>query len=208
MEYLYIPGAVVLVLGAIFLLNVLTNDWKSWAYAWILILSALGTGVVMCNRRGRWPETYSLIGSVMMLAGALFFIAFGALTGGLFIQIAAPLLLIVGGIYLYRLNQKGDILARFTRNMQEANGSSAKHYPNNSDSNKAVEALTEREMQVLLLIDQGLSNAEIAERLSIAPSTIKTHINNIFSKLGVQSRIRAIRQARSMGLIKSSTRQI
>jgi len=52
-------------------------------------------------------------------------------------------------------------------------------------------------------MDLGLSNTEIAERLTLAPSTVKTHINNLYSKLGVQSRIRAVRQGRELGLIKS-----
>jgi DNA-binding CsgD family transcriptional regulator len=207
MEYLYIPGALALVLGGVFLLNVLTHDWKSWAYAWILILPALGWGVLMSNRNGRWIELFNVISWITILAGLLFFIAFGALTGGLFIQISAPFLLIVGGILLYRVNEKEAFLerfmAQFSRKMDNSPSSSTDH----QTGGNLVESLTEREMQVLQLIDQGLSNAEIAERLTLAPSTVKTHINNLYGKLGVQSRVRAIRQARTLGLIQASNRR-
>ena len=53
---------------------------------------------------------------------------------------------------------------------------------------------------MLRLIEQGLSNAEIAGKLTLAPSTIKTHINNIYGKLGVQTRIQALRKANEIGL--------
>jgi NarL family two-component system response regulator LiaR len=52
--------------------------------------------------------------------------------------------------------------------------------------------LTERERDVLKLLVRGLSNAEIAEQLIISPSTVKYHIGNIYSKLGVDNRVAAV----------------
>ncbi len=63
------------------------------------------------------------------------------------------------------------------------------------------EMLSERELEILHLIAAGLSNQEITQRLVIAMSTLKTHINHIYSKLGVNSRTKAILQARKMLLL-------
>ena len=52
--------------------------------------------------------------------------------------------------------------------------------------------LTEREREVLMLVIEGLSNTQIAGRLSDSPSTIKSHVSNILSKLGVASRTEAV----------------
>ena len=64
-----------------------------------------------------------------------------------------------------------------------------------------VEPLSEREVEVLRLIAAGLSNQEIAGRLIIAPGTVKRHINNIYGKLGVQSRTQAVACGREVGLL-------
>ena len=60
--------------------------------------------------------------------------------------------------------------------------------------------LTEREREVLELIAQGLSNAEIAEKLVISQKTARNHVSNIFSKLQVADRAHAIVQARQKGM--------
>jgi LuxR family maltose regulon positive regulatory protein len=64
-----------------------------------------------------------------------------------------------------------------------------------------TEPLTEREMQVLRLVAAGLSNPEIAHELVIALSTVKSHINHIYGKLGVKNRMLAIDRARAMDLL-------
>jgi LuxR family maltose regulon positive regulatory protein len=64
-----------------------------------------------------------------------------------------------------------------------------------------VEPLTEREVEVLRLIAAGLSNPEIAEELFIAVSTVKSHVNHIYGKLGVDNRVQAINRARSLALL-------
>lgn len=61
--------------------------------------------------------------------------------------------------------------------------------------------LSSRELEVLQLMTQGLSNQEIADRLFLSVPTIKTHSSNLFLKLDVKRRTQAIEKARQLGLI-------
>ena len=61
--------------------------------------------------------------------------------------------------------------------------------------------LTERERAVLALMVEGLNNTQIAGRLTVSPSTVKSHVSNILSKLGVSSRTEAVSLALRHGLV-------
>jgi LuxR family maltose regulon positive regulatory protein len=63
------------------------------------------------------------------------------------------------------------------------------------------EPLSERELEVLGLVAAGKSNGEIASSLFVSLSTVKTHINNLYRKLGARSRTQAIARARELDLI-------
>ena len=67
---------------------------------------------------------------------------------------------------------------------------------------KNVYGLTERELEVLALIVEGLNNPEIAERLVISRSTAKTHVHSILQKLCTKDRNKAIGKAIGEGLVK------
>jgi len=71
---------------------------------------------------------------------------------------------------------------------------------NGANNNELHEQLTEREMEVLLLVAQGKTNQEIADELFIALKTVKTHVSNILSKLEVQDRTQAVVYAFQHGL--------
>ncbi len=68
-------------------------------------------------------------------------------------------------------------------------------------ANHLVVPLSQRELEVLQLIAQGLSNREIAGRLVISLSTVKGHTNNIYGKLAVNSRTQAVARARRLGIL-------
>jgi len=61
--------------------------------------------------------------------------------------------------------------------------------------------LTERELEVLRLVAEGLSNKEIAQRLQMTRRTVEFHVSNILKKLGVTSRVEAAMWAREQGVI-------
>jgi LuxR family maltose regulon positive regulatory protein len=64
-----------------------------------------------------------------------------------------------------------------------------------------IEPLSERELEVLQLIAEGLTNPEIASRLFLALNTVKAHAGNIYGKLNVHSRTQAISRAQALGLL-------
>jgi pimeloyl-ACP methyl ester carboxylesterase/DNA-binding CsgD family transcriptional regulator len=67
------------------------------------------------------------------------------------------------------------------------------------EEDRAFATLSARERQILVLITDGLANAEIAERLSLSEKTVRNHVSNLFDKLGVWTRAQAIVFARDRG---------
>jgi LuxR family maltose regulon positive regulatory protein len=64
-----------------------------------------------------------------------------------------------------------------------------------------IDPLTEREQEVLRLLADGISNKEIASRLVVAPSTVKQHLKNIYSKLEVHNRTQAVARGRELEIL-------
>jgi DNA-binding NarL/FixJ family response regulator len=68
---------------------------------------------------------------------------------------------------------------------------------------EAPDDLTPREVEVLTLIAEGLTNTEIAERLVVSAATVKSHVNHIFAKIGARDRAQAVVYAYANGLTAS-----
>jgi len=71
------------------------------------------------------------------------------------------------------------------------------------DQSELIEPLSEREIEVLQLIAEGLTNQEICSKLCVTLNTVKTHTRNIYAKLGAHTRTQAVARGRTLGLIHS-----
>jgi LuxR family maltose regulon positive regulatory protein len=165
-----------------------SRGWKE-EYLKALILKALATHAKRLN-----DEACRLLGEAMELAE----------TGGfirLFLDEGKPMerLLILTGskgnasAYISRL------LSAFT--LERRIKDDARAVSSASRSQGLIDPLSRRELEVLSLIGQGLSNNEIGERLFLALDTIKGHNRRIFEKLDVKRRTEALARARELGLL-------
>lgn len=113
---------------------------------------------------------------------------------------------------LHRLTEPGDVETRFPRAKEyihrllvafqaEEKVRSSFYSGIEITSQPLIEALSQREIEVLRLIAEGLSNQAISERLFLAVSSVKGHNQNIFRKLQVERRTEAVARARDLGLI-------
>jgi LuxR family transcriptional regulator, maltose regulon positive regulatory protein len=143
---------------------------------------------------GEKDKAVELMGEVLTLAEPGGFIR-------LFIDEGAPMahLLSEAAAYGIMPDYVGKLLAVFETEKQKSEDKSS--LPPASPAQPLIEPLSQRELEVLRLIAQGLSNREIGERLFLALITVKGHNQRIFGKLHVQRRTEAVARARELGLL-------
>jgi LuxR family maltose regulon positive regulatory protein len=118
----------------------------------------------------------------------------------LFADEGAPMAALLTNLRLARI-RRGATKDAFPAYLDRLIAASSGSVPAASDGRRAASAepLSGREMEVLGLIAAGRSNTQIAQALVVADSTVKTHTNNIFGKLGVNRRTHAVARARDLG---------
>ncbi|OUR90600.1 hypothetical protein A9Q81_19145 [Gammaproteobacteria bacterium 42_54_T18] len=116
------------------------------------------------------------------------------------VMISAIQLILAGGIYVPPAILKADLGGEQVSSEPEGNNVNTARSPNSVD-NTVVIQLTERQKEVLHLMDDGLSNKEIAKVLNMSPSTVKVHVAAILRACNVNNRTQAVSFARTHHLL-------
>lgn len=104
---------------------------------------------------------------------------------------------------LKKVKNEDGRLQNYIQKLLKAFGREEKALPTSFNSQPLIDPLSERELEVLRLIADGLSNQEIAEKLYLSLHTVKIHARNIYAKLGVNSRTQAVARGKELGLLEN-----
>lgn len=140
---------------------------------------------------------YGLFGGVLIVS--LKYIEFRFLVVGHALEIYGGLIaLIFAGLGIWlglKLTGKKEVLV-----VKEVPAPSTQPFSLNEERQKKL-GITKRELEILELIAQGMSNREIAQKLFVSENTVKTHSSRLFDKLGARRRTQAVQLGQEMGLI-------
>jgi LuxR family maltose regulon positive regulatory protein len=181
------PSAALAVLEP-FRQQVEAKGWKDERLK-VMVLQAIAL-----HAHGEKEETVQVLGDALALAEPGGFIR-------IFVDEGAPMARMLSEAAAQGImpDYVGRLLAAFETEKQETKDKS--HLPQAAPVLPLIEPLSQRELEVLQLIAQGLSNHEIGDRLFLALDTVKGHNRKIFDKLQVQRRTEAIARARELGLL-------
>ena len=115
-------------------------------------------------------------------------------------DIARALQAAAGGLTVFDPRVRATLLAAASSAPPAAGPGSAPSAPSPGPAADPPDGLTQRELEILGLMAQGLTNPEIAERLFLSNHTVKTHINRIFAKTGSRDRVAAVGYAQRHGI--------
>lgn len=150
----------------------------------ILLLLALAAA-----EGGELPAALELLGRALALAEPESYVH-------IFVDEGQPMLRL-----LEKMRAEGGRQKAYLHRLRSAFGTEPDAHPSSFSSDPLLDPLSQRELEVLRLVAQGLSNREIGARLHLALSTVKGHNRTIFSKLQVLRRTEAIARARELGLL-------
>jgi LuxR family maltose regulon positive regulatory protein len=181
------PSAALAVLEP-FRQQVEAKGWKDERLK-VMVLQAIAL-----HAHGEKEETVQVLGDALALAEPGGFIR-------IFVDEGAPMARMLSEAAAQGImpDYVGRLLAAFETEKQKTKDKS--HLPQAAPVLPLIEPLSQRELEVLQLIAQGLSNHEIGDRLFLALDTVKGHNRKIFDKLQVQRRTEAIARARELGLL-------
>jgi LuxR family maltose regulon positive regulatory protein len=150
--------------------------------------------LVALYAHGEQDKAVQLLGDALVLAEPGGFIR-------IFVDEGLPMAQLLSEAAAHRMmpDYIGKLLAVFEAGKRKSEGKS--YLPPAPTAQSLTEPLSNRELQVLRSIAQGLSNRQISERLFLAVITVKGHNRNIFGKLQVQRRTEAVARARELGLL-------
>ena len=93
-----------------------------------------------------------------------------------------------------------DVHQPFIEELLAASGTDLTRNPAKA-SGPPMQPLSDREKEMLIFLANGVSNKEMAQKMFVSENTVKFHLKNVYSKLGVANRLQAINMARQLGFI-------
>jgi len=160
-------------------------------------IEVLALQSLLCQKRGKLDVALSVLTRSIQLAKPGGFIR-------IFVDLGTPIAQLLRQLLARGFEPKylGRILAAFpTTQLPSQAALSTQPVQPPPQSLALVEPLTDRELEVLTLLAERLSNKEIAKALAISPFTVKNHLSTIYRKVGAYGRHQTVRQAKQLGLL-------